>query len=116
MAYLVHIYKEGNGWRKLAPPQEVMAYTNEYKEESDVIARFMRDYIHPLDDRSAQDPEVDDPQPVSKQTITSQFQEWKRQNDLGSHGSSSQLLFKRIESEYGKYVRPGWISFRFGPV
>jgi phage/plasmid-associated DNA primase len=40
MSYLIALYKEGNGWRKLTPPMEVMAYTNEYKEESDVIARF----------------------------------------------------------------------------
>ena len=76
----------------------------------------MRDYIHPLEDMSGRDPEVDDPQPVSKTAIMSQFQEWKRQNDLNSHGSSTQLLFKRIEAEYGKFVKPGWISFRFGPA
>ena len=28
MSYLIHLYKEGNGWRKITPPQEVMAYTN----------------------------------------------------------------------------------------
>jgi hypothetical protein len=46
MSYLIHLYKEGNGWRKITPPVEVMAYTNEYKEESDVIARFVREYVH----------------------------------------------------------------------
>jgi hypothetical protein len=31
---------EGRVGTKLTPPKEVDAYTNDYKEESDVIARF----------------------------------------------------------------------------
>ena len=114
MSYLIHLYKEGNGWRKLVPPQEVMAYTNEYKEESDVIARFLREYMH-APETAIGDPEAPEPEPVSWQSISTTFQEWKRQNELVGRGSAPDLK-KRLESLYGKYPRNGWISFRFGPA
>jgi P4 family phage/plasmid primase-like protien len=111
MNYLIAVYKDGRGWRKLTPPVEVMAYTNEYKEESDVIARFIREYFHPVDVTG--DPEASSPEPVTWQSITATFQEWKRSNEVANRGNIQELK-KRVEAEFGKYPRNGWISFRFG--
>jgi P4 family phage/plasmid primase-like protien len=114
MAYLIALYKEGSGWRKLVPPQEVMAYTNEYKEESDVIARFLREYVH-RPGTALGDPEAPVADPVTWQTVSMTFQEWKRQNEVGGRGSAQELK-KRLEADYGKYPRNGWLSFQFGPA
>lgn len=108
MAYMVHLYKEGNGYHKLTPPEEVMAYTNEYKEESDVLARFMREYCRPLE--SKEDSVME---PITWTTVTTAFQEWKRTNEIG-RGNATDLR-KRIEAQYGKYPKSGgWTSFHFG--
>jgi P4 family phage/plasmid primase-like protien len=115
MSYLIQLYKDGNGWRKLTPPGKVMEYTNEYKEESDIIARFLREYIHPLSDPAGSGEPTGDgpPEPTLKTSLTTSFQEWKRANELHGRASSTELL-KRIEAQYGKYPRGGWTSFRFG--
>lgn len=105
MAYLLHLYREGHGLRKLEAPTEVLEYTNEYKEESDSIARFIADCIRPR----AEDEEI---QPVSKQALAAAFQEWKRTNDV-SKGSILELN-SRVSAQYGKYVKPGWTSFQLG--
>ena len=105
MAYLVAVYKEGNGWRKIVPPSKVMEYTSEYQEESDVIAKFIREYIHT--------PEVGVlPEPTTTQQLNATFGEWKRSNEI--HKGSPAELRKRIEAIYGKYTRTGWTSFQFG--
>lgn len=105
MAYLLHLYREGHGLRKLEPPAEVLEYTNEYKEESDSIARFIGDCLRP----KAEDEEI---QPVSKPALAAAFQEWKRANDV-SKGSILELN-ARVSAQYGKYVKPGWTSFQLG--
>ena len=114
MAYLVHLHREGKGLTKLAPPKEVDAYTSEYQEESDVIARFLREYVH-TPETAIGDPEAPAPEPVSWTSISASFQEWKRQNELVGRGTATDLK-KRLEAVYGKYPRNGWISFRFGPA
>jgi P4 family phage/plasmid primase-like protien len=115
MAYLVQLYKDGNGWRKLTPPSKVMEYTNEYKVESDIIARFISEYIRPATDPAGSGEPIGDgpPEPTSKTSLTTSFQEWKRANELHGRASTTELL-KRIEDAYGKYPRGGWTSFRFG--
>lgn len=112
MAYLVHLYKEGNGFRKLSPPEEVMAYTNEYKKESDVIARFLDEFVHKVEITEGDPEQLIDA--TTWTTITTTFQEWKRNNELGSRGSSATELKKRLETLYGKCSRNGWTAFRFG--
>jgi len=114
MAYLIHLYREGNGWRKLTPPQEVMAYTNEYKEESDVIARFIREYVHDVG-TIVGDPDVMVPEPVSWNGVAQTFQTWKKENELANRGSATELQ-KRLIGQFGKMPRGGWTSFRFGPA
>jgi P4 family phage/plasmid primase-like protien len=113
-AYLVQLYKDGNGWRKITPPSKVMEYTNEYKVESDVIARFMGEYIHSVFDAAGAPIGDGPPEPTLKGTLTNTFQEWKRTNELGNRASATELV-KRVEAVYGKYpARAGWTSFRFG--
>lgn len=107
MSMLVSIYKEGNGWRKMDPPKEVMEYTNEYHEESDAIAKFMNEYIH-TDAETPGEP----PEPVSKPRVTDTFREWKRSNEV-LKGNVDELM-KRIEAQFGKYPRGGWTNFRLG--
>ncbi len=111
MAYLVHLFKEGKGLAKLVPPQEVEAYTNEYKEESDSIAKFMGEYIHAHDDSEMPGQAYEN---VSWTSIMTTFHEWKRSNEVTKGGVAD--LRKRIESEYGKMPTGGWTNFRFGTV
>jgi phage/plasmid-associated DNA primase len=108
MNYLISIFREGSGFRKLTPPVKVLEYTNEYKDETDVIGRFVREYIRPLEDG------VTEGTPVTTGEINRAFQEWKRENQLTT-GSTADLK-KRIEEDlkHGKHPRSGWTSFRFG--
>jgi hypothetical protein len=114
MGYLIHLYKSGSGLRKLSPPPEVEVFTNEYKEESDVIARFMREYIHSLSDPAGSGEPAGDgpPEPTTTTKLNETFKEWKRVNEI--HAGNNLDLKKRIEALYGKYPRSGWTSFRFG--
>lgn len=109
MAYLVHLYTEGKGLTKLNPPKEVEAYTNEYKEDSDSIAKFMSERFHEAVPRI---PGGAPPEPVLWTTIMIAFQEWKRNNEVKNGGI--QELKKRVESEYGKLPSGGWTNFVFG--
>jgi P4 family phage/plasmid primase-like protien len=110
MAYLVHLFKEGKGLTKLVPPAEVEAYTNEYKEESDGIAKFMAEYFH-----APETPRGDEPEEgVHWATIQVAFTQWKRENESRASGVE---LRKRIEAQYGvlpKNSRSGWTNFQFG--
>lgn len=106
MNYLVHLYKEGKGLHRLSPPPEVDAYTNEYQDDSDIIARFIREYVHTREG-------TEEVSTVLWTDVSSTFQEWKRQNELTYRGSATELK-KRMEDKYGKYPRNGWTSFRFG--
>ena len=106
MAYMVHLYKEEPRIRGLVPPKEVDAYTSEYKNESDVIARFIQETC-----RATSDGEVADP--VSWQSITAAFQQWKRNSDLIGRGNTEDLR-KRMEAQFGRMPRGGWVSFHFG--
>lgn len=112
MAYLVHLFKEGKGLTKLVPPAEVEAYTSEYKEESDAIAKFMGEYFH-----VAERPHGDDPgEGVHWTTIQVAFAQWKR--EMGESRGATAELRKRVESLYGilpKGANEGWMNFRFGP-
>jgi hypothetical protein len=110
MAYLVHLYTEGKGLHKLVPPKEVDAYTNEYKEDSDAIAKFMGEYFHPLEPPSGDGPV----EGVTWSAIQAQFLMWKRENEVRA---SMPELRKRIEMQYGvlpKGGNAGWTNFRFG--
>jgi P4 family phage/plasmid primase-like protien len=110
MNYLIHLYKQGNGFHKLVPPEEVMAYTNDYKQESDILARFMEEYCH-RHPEGPTDPEAVAPAAVTWNEVATTFQTWKRNED--GRGSTTDLK-KRMEAAFGKYPRGGWTCFRFG--
>jgi phage/plasmid-associated DNA primase len=114
MTYLVHLHREGKGLTKLAPPKEVEAYTNDYQEESDVIARFVREYFHEVG-TIVGDPDTVVPEPVPWTSIAQTFQTWKKENELANRGSATELQ-KRLQGQFGKMPRGGWTSFRFGPA
>lgn len=110
MTYLLHIYKTNNGCQNLEPPERIIAYTNEYREENDSIARFMRDCL-----RSTQENE-EGIIPVRKEALTEVFRNWRVQNE--EMRVRLQDLLKRIEAAYGKYpkgnrsVQGGWRNFQ----
>lgn len=108
MSYLVHVYTEGKGHHKLNAPDEVKAYTNEYKEDSDAIAKFMTEYFHP----GTQSNPGEAPEPVQWTTVMATFHEWKRSNEVTK--GSVQELRKRVEAQFGKLPKSGWTSFYFG--
>jgi P4 family phage/plasmid primase-like protien len=106
MNYMIALFREGNGFRKLTPPEKVLQYTNEYKDETDVIGRFIREYVHELE-------EGEEIKGVTTGEMNRAFQDWKRENQL-FQGSTTELR-TRIEATYGKFPgRAGWTSFRFG--
>ena len=107
MNYLVHLFREGKGLTKLSPPAEVESYTSEYQDDSDTIARFIREFVHA---RGETEGEL---VAVTWTDVATTFQEWKRQNELGHRGSATDLK-KRLEEQFGKYPRNGWTSFQFG--
>ncbi len=109
MAYMVHLFKEGEGLRNTIPPKEVDAYTSEYQEESDVIARFIRETCHTDGMMPGELPE-----PVPWASITSTFQDWKRSNEVEKGRGSAVDLRKRLDAQFGKMPKGGWTSFRFG--
>ena len=109
MSYMVHLYTEAAGLHGLVPPKEVDAYTSEYQEESDVIARFVRETFHTDGMTPGEVPDA-----VAWTSITSTFQEWKRSNEVEKGRGSATDLRKRIEAQFGKMPRGGWTSFRFG--
>lgn len=114
LSYLVHLYREGGGHRKLTPPGKVMAYTSDYKDDNDAIAKFIREFVHPLEMIDGVLGGVQ-PEPVTKVALTMKFQEWKRANDLMfAKGATAKDLEKRLAATYGAYPRSGWTSFRFG--
>jgi P4 family phage/plasmid primase-like protien len=108
LTHLIDVYKQGNGWRKITPPSKVMEYTSEYQEESDVIARFIREFVNPLEADGSGEEIV----AITTQQMNMTFQEWKRSNEI--HKGNPAELKKRVEAMYGKYPRSGWTSFRFG--
>ena len=103
MSYLVHLYTAGKGLTKLNPPKEVDAYTNDYKEDSDSIAKFMVEYCH--------EP-TGETEGTLWTTVMATFHEWKRSNEIGK--GSVQDLKKRFEIDYGKLPSGGWTNFQFG--
>jgi P4 family phage/plasmid primase-like protien len=109
LSYLVHLYTKGKGYRKLVPPEKVMEYTSEYKEDSDVIAKFIREKIHRVETSDTGEVSV-----MRWTEVSKEFVEWRRTNDPTSKATTADLK-KQIEATYGK-AAPGsrWTSFRCG--
>ena len=108
MNYLVTIFKEGHGFRKLPVPEKVTLSTNEYKSETDVVGRFITEFVHPLEEG------VKTGEYVTTAMMNREFQRWKQENNL-THGTTVELK-KRMEVTYGLHPKHGWTSFQFGPA
>jgi P4 family phage/plasmid primase-like protien len=101
--YLVQILKDGKGLRKLPPPEKVLEYTSEYRNENDGISRFIAEKLPAVQ-------EGDEVRPVDRTTLKRVFTQWKVDNDLRTLSPAD--MEKRVEATYGKYMRGGWTSFK----
>ena len=104
LSYMVHILKQGKGLRKLPAPAKVMEYTSEYRNENDGIAKFISDKIVSIEE------EQGDIIPVDKSTLRRAFKQWKDDNDQKTLSPAD--LEKRMELQFGKYMKPGWTKIR----
>jgi P4 family phage/plasmid primase-like protien len=102
LSYLVHVLKEGQGLRKLSAPDDVLEYTNDYRNENDAIAKFIGEAIVPYVDG-------DEVVQVDRPTLKRVFKTWKG-DDLRSLSPAE--LEKRIVAIYGPYPKGGWTKFK----
>jgi len=100
---MVTILKEEKGLRKLAAPAKVMEYTSDYRNENDGIARFIAEKISTL-------VEGEEIVAVDKTTLRRTFKQWREDNDMRSLLATE--LDKRIEMQFGKPPRGGWVNFK----
>jgi P4 family phage/plasmid primase-like protien len=100
--YLVSILKEGKGLRKLPAPDKVMEYTSDYRNDNDGIAKFIADKLVGFK-------EGDEVVAVDKTTLKRTFKQWMTDNDLRLSPSDME---KRVETQFGKYQKGGWTTFR----
>jgi phage/plasmid-associated DNA primase len=105
MNYLVTLFIAGQGFRNLAVPEKIILSTSEYKNETDVIGRFITEHITAL---AAGEVVTEG---VTTGRIYDVFQKWKRTNEI-MRGSTVELK-KRLEATYGSHPRAGWTSFNF---
>jgi P4 family phage/plasmid primase-like protien len=100
--YLVQTLKEGKGLRKLPAPDKVLEYTSDYRNDNDGIAKFISDKLLAIH-------EGDEIVPVAKTDLKRAFKQWMSDNDLRLSPSDME---KRVETQFGKYHKGGWTSFR----
>ena len=103
LSYLVHILKEGLGYRKLATPDKVLEYTSEYRNENDGINKFVSEKL-------SVPAEGDEVMPVDKTSLRRAFKNWKDDNDQKTLSPAD--MEKRVEAKFGKYTRGGWLTFK----
>jgi P4 family phage/plasmid primase-like protien len=103
LAYMVNLLKEGKGLRKLIAPPKVLEYTSEYRNENDGIAKFISDKIIPIT-------EEDEIVPLDKPTLRRVFKQWKDENDQKTLSPAE--MEKRMELQFGKYLKPGWTKIK----
>ena len=103
LSYLVHILKEGNGYRKLATPDKVLEYTSEYRNENDGINKF-------ISEKLSVPAEGDQVDAIDRPTLRRAFKLWKDENEQKTLSPSD--MEKRVEAVYGKYTRGGWTTFK----
>jgi phage/plasmid-associated DNA primase len=103
LSYLVTILREGKGFYKLPTPAKVLEYTNEYKHDTDGIAKFLNEKTEAFRDG-------DEVRPVLKAQLQTAFKQWKMQNENLTLSVAD--LVKRVTESYGKYPAGGWTNFR----
>jgi len=103
LAYLIHTYKE-NGGKAMSPPDVVLEYTNEYREENDAITKFIRECTRPS-------VEGEITVGIRREGLTDHFKQWWEAN-RGTRDWKIQEMYKTVETIYGKYQRGGWKTFQ----
>lgn len=103
LAYLISVYKECAG-NDNVPPDVVLEYTSEYREENDAITKFIRECTRTIEENEVV-------VPVRRETLTDSFKQWWESN-RGTRDWKIQEMMKSIEQTYGKYTRGGWKSFQ----
>jgi P4 family phage/plasmid primase-like protien len=103
LAFMIQTYK-AHAHEELNPPAEILEYTNEYREESNAIMRFINEYTRPA-------VEGEEVVPVRRPTLSDKFKQWWETN-RGTRDWSIQGMLKEIETKYGKYTYGGWITFQ----
>ena len=113
MSYLIHILREGNGYRKIQPPSKIMEYTSEYRNETDTVAKFLHEKIAAVAvaGAAADDTGGDGTDGVvTKVALRRVFRTWLDENGLRGR-IMPQEVEKRIEAQYGKCPKDGWVNF-----
>jgi len=103
LAFLIQTYIQ-HANEDLIPPAEILEYTNEYREESNAIMRFINEYTRPA-------VEGEEVVPVRRPTLSDKFKQWWETN-RGTRDWSIQGMLKEIETKYGKYTYGGWTTFQ----
>jgi len=103
LAFLIQTYK-AHANEELTPPSEILEYTNEYREESNAIMKFINEYTRPA-------VEGEEVVPVRRPTLSEKFKQWWETN-RGTRDWSIQGMLKEIETKYGKYTYGGWTTFQ----
>jgi P4 family phage/plasmid primase-like protien len=103
LAYLIHVYKENAG-QEIVPPDVVLEYTSEYREENDAITKFVRECTRKIEENEVV-------VAVRRETLTDSFKQWWESN-RGTRDWKIQEMMKTIEQVYGKYTRGGWKTFQ----
>ena len=103
LAFLIQTYIQ-HANEDLIPPTEILEYTNEYREESNAIMRFINEYTRPT-------VEGEEVVPVRRPTLSEKFKQWWETN-RGTRDWSIQGMLKEIETKYGKYTYGGWVTFQ----
>jgi P4 family phage/plasmid primase-like protien len=103
LAYLIQTYT-AHANEDIVPPAEILEYTNEYREESNAIMRFINEYTR-------ETVEGEEVVPVRRPTLSDKFKQWWETN-RGTRDWSIQGMLKEIETKYGKYAYGGWTTFQ----
>jgi P4 family phage/plasmid primase-like protien len=103
LTYLIYLYRKHHD-NEIAPPPEVLEYTNEYREENNAIQKFINECTRvPEDDESLIG--------VRRSNLTDTFKNWWESN-RGTRDWKVAEMQKEIELRYGKYPYGGWKNFQ----
>ena len=103
LAYLIYLFKRYKD-RELTPPEEVLEYTNEYREENNVIEKFIADCVRVPDSE-------EDVVGIRRATLTDTFKTWW-ETTRGTRDWKVTEMQREIEKRYGKYPYGGWKNFQ----
>ena len=103
LSYLIHLYKTNHG-KEVVPPDAVLEYTNDYREENDAITKFVNECL-----RTPVAGEV--VLPIRRETLTEAFKRWWESN-RGTRDWKIPEMMKTVEQNFGKYIRGGWTTFQ----